>query len=392
MPPAPADSAPIPPDRPAARRVGRAYFSRWGVGLCLTDPQGRVIEAYRARGWEGPSHETVRRLAIDEALRWGEPAVQPGPDETVLWAVPVMVNARVAGGLVAGIAEARLFRRGSTAPVIDVRAACTDLRRLAEEHNLTNAALLELRRQAYRREQARAEAIHAYKANPFFQLRSTYLLDEPSLVAAIRKGDCHEARNILNRLLVAMIHHAGDRLELVKSLFMELVVTMSRTAVEGGGVPEELLGSRYDAIARLATIHDDEELASWLNEMLERIMDAIHAAPRHPHAAMLEHAMRIISERCCEKLTRDQVAEEAGMSRSHFSRMFRQHFGCNFSDVLLRLRTERAAKLLAETDRPLKIIALECGFTDQSHLTRVFRQHYRVPPAQYRREHKNTKD
>lgn len=372
------------------RAVARDYHRRWRLGMCMTDPQGRVLGTYRAGSWADAGNTLVRRLAIDEALRWGEPAVQAGSGETILWAVPLMHNARLTGSLVAGIAEAKLFGRGASRPVIDVRAACTDLRRLAEQYNLTNAALLEARRLDYQREQVRAEAISANKQSPFSNMRQMYLLDEPSLVAAVRRGDRHEARGILNRLLVAMIHHAGERRDLVKSLFMELVVTMSRTAVEVGGVPEELLGAHFDAISGLSSLEDDEELSAWLNRMLERILDAIRAAPHDPHETMLAHAMGVMTERCCERLTRDEVAEAAGMSPSHFSRMFARHFQRTFSDVLLRLRAERAAALLTRTDQPLKIIALTCGFADQSHLTKVFRRHYHVPPAQYRREHKHT--
>ncbi len=378
-------------DRHQFDELAGEYFRRWRVGLCAARPDGAVVFAYRAEGWDEAPHLSVRRLAIEEALRWGEPAVQPAPGETVVWGVPLMYNAKLLGGLVAGISERKLFRRGTILPVIDVRAACTDLRRLAEQHDLTNAALLESRRRESQRERVRAEAIHAYKGSPLYDIRALYLLEEPSLVAAIRKGDRSQARGILNRLLVAMIHRAGARLELVKSFFMELVVTMSRTAVEVGGVPEELLGTNFDSIARLSALKDDEELAVWLHEMLERIMDAIRAGGEQPNEAMLSHALGVMSERCGEHIGRDEAAAAAAMSPSHFSRLFKKHYGRTFNEVLIKMRADRAADLLARTDKPLKIIALECAFADQSHLTKVFRRCYHTTPAQYRIEHKNTK-
>jgi len=352
--------------------------------LAAVDTEGRIVLAARAHALAGDELATARRLVIAESLRWGEPTVLPGPGELLLWAAPLMHNSRLLGGLVAGISEQKLFVRGQAR--IDLRAACADLRRLAEEHNLTNAALLESRRREYRQEQVRAEAIHSFKATPHYDIRALYLLEEPALVNAIRKNDRGEARSILNRLLVGMIHRAGEQLELLKSFFMELVATLSRTAVEAGAPPEELLGANFASLTDLAAIHTEQKLAYWLHEMLERVMDAMHRNRAHAHTVLLANALRFMTERCCEQITRNDAAAAARMSPSHFSRLFSRHMGMSFVDVLNRMRTERAAELLARSDKPLKIIALESGFADQSYFTKVFRRWHGITPARYRRQ------
>ena len=361
------------------------YRRRWHIGLCAVAGNGQVVFHDSDDAWAEERFADVRRLAVTEALRWGEPAVEPAPNETVVWAVPVMLNAEVLGGLVAGIAEARLFRRGSATPVIDVRSACTDLRRLAEELNLTNPAALEIRRSEYSREQARAEAIHSLKASRHYDLRAMYLLEEPRLIASIRRGDRGEARDILNHLLVGMIHQAGDRLELAKSFFMELVAMMSRTAVESGGSPESSLGSNFASIAELGAITSEEKLAVWLHETLERVMDSIQRNRTRTPDALVAGALRYMADNCCRDIGRDEAAAAACVSPSHFSRLIRKRFGQSFTDLLNQMRIDRAVELLNNTDKPLKSIALETGFADQSYFTKVFRRWRGVPPAQFRR-------
>jgi AraC-like DNA-binding protein len=208
------------------------------------------------------------------------------------------------------------------------------------------------------------------------------------LLAAIRKGDRPQARAMLNRVLVAMIHRAGDNVELAKSFFMELVVMLTRTAVEAGGDPEELLGTNYASIAQLSRIHTDEELSRWLAEILERIMNSIHRHRKQSAPDMLSRALRFMSEHCCEDISRDQAADAAFMSPSHFSRYFRKHLGQSFTDVLNQMRIDRAADLLANSDRDLKIIALETGFPDQSYFTKVFRRYRGATPAEFRRQNR----
>lgn len=382
----PASLAQVGIDDGTFRRISRAYAARWGIMLVVCDAAGNEI--YPKRLPPGDAMQPTRRLALDESLRWGEPAVESASNGRIVWAVPIMHNARITGGLVASIREDAVFPDGTMAAILDIRAACTDLRRLAEENNLTNAALLEVRRNESHRERLRAEAIHTFKSGSSYEMRATYLLDEPLLLAAIRKGDRPQARAMLNRVLVAMIHRAGENLELAKSFFMELVVMLTRTAVEAGGDPEELLGTNYASIVQLSRIHSDEALSPWLSEILERIMDSIHRHRKQSAPDMLSRALRFMSEHCCEDISRDQAADAAFMSPSHFSRYFRKHLGQSFTDVLNQMRVDRAADLLANSDRDLKIIALETGFPDQSYFTKVFRKYRGATPAEYRKQNR----
>jgi hypothetical protein len=140
-----------------------------------------------------PEHRAARQLAIQEALRWGDPAFEMAPQQVILFAVPLMHNAALTGGLVAGITERRAFRFGTATPTVDLHRAAPAVRRLVEERNLTNAALLEARRVETTREQVRAEAIHAFKGESGCDLRALYLVDEPALMAAIRRANRGQA-------------------------------------------------------------------------------------------------------------------------------------------------------------------------------------------------------
>lgn len=365
-------------------RIDGLYRQRWHIPLAVASPSGQSL--WPSSRDDSEQLRSIRRLAIEESLRWGEPAVEPAADGTIVWAVPLMHNARITGGLVAAIEEKIVFPDGTMSASLDIRAACNDLRRLAEENNLTNAALLEARRTESNRERLRAEAIHAFKAGSSYDMRAAYLLEEPMLLAAIRKGDRPQARAMLNRVLVAMIHRAGENLELVKSFFMELVVMLTRTAVEAGGQPEELLGTNYDSIAQLSRIRSDEELSLWLSDILERIMDSIHRHRKTSAPDMLSRSLQYMADHCCEDIGRDQAADAAFMSPSHFSRYFKKHLGQSFTEVLNQMRIDRAADMLANSHRDLKIIALECGFPDQSYFTKVFRRYRGMTPAEFRRQ------
>jgi AraC family transcriptional regulator len=80
-----------------------------------------------------------------------------------------------------------------------------------------------------------------------------------------------------------------------------------------------------------------------------------------------------------------ELAALAGVHASHLLRTFRQHHGCTVATYIRRQRVERARAEIAASKRPLSMIALDAGFADQSHFTRVFRQAYGQTPGQYAR-------
>jgi AraC family transcriptional regulator len=75
-------------------------------------------------------------------------------------------------------------------------------------------------------------------------------------------------------------------------------------------------------------------------------------------------------------------------SEAHFSRAFKRTFGESPHAFIVRRRVELAARYMLTTDGPLSEIALRCGFTDQAHLCKQFRQATGQPPAAWRRAQK----
>lgn len=82
-----------------------------------------------------------------------------------------------------------------------------------------------------------------------------------------------------------------------------------------------------------------------------------------------------------------EIASQCDLSISHFSRAFKATFGIAPHQWLIRRRIEVAKTLLKVPSLPLAEVALECGFADQSHFTRVFTRIVGMGPGTWRRNY-----
>ncbi len=93
---------------------------------------------------------------------------------------------------------------------------------------------------------------------------------------------------------------------------------------------------------------------------------------------MQQHATQVISI--------DQLAKEAGISRFHFVRLFKEKLGLAPHEYLVGLRLKKAAALLLATDLDIVAIADQCGYSNAGRFAHAFKARFQKSPSIYRRE------
>jgi AraC-like DNA-binding protein len=229
-------------------------------------------------------------------------------------------------------------------------------------------------------------AIPLLDHRPYDRIRELYLFQEPSLLAAIRRGDRGEARRIINHVLVHIYSAGEERSDLLKGLLLELVVMISRAAVEAGAVQSEILGSNFRFLTELSNISDDEDLAAWLRKILEHVISTIEKQENFTPPLLIGKALDFMRANLHLDISRDETARHAGISPSHFSRLLKERTGRSFTELLRQCRVDLACDLLRTTEMSLAEVADACGFCDQSYFTRVFQDVKGMTPKPFRDE------
>jgi AraC family transcriptional regulator len=105
--------------------------------------------------------------------------------------------------------------------------------------------------------------------------------------------------------------------------------------------------------------------------------------PESRRPAWLDRVVDLVESRFREPLTLDEMALEGGVHRVHLVTAFRQHLNCTPFDFLRKRRVEFAAAKLVNSQASRLDIALDAGFTDQSHFCKVFKAVTGMTPTAY---------
>jgi AraC-like DNA-binding protein len=92
-----------------------------------------------------------------------------------------------------------------------------------------------------------------------------------------------------------------------------------------------------------------------------------------------------IADRLHLQIHVEDLASHVALSSSHFCRLFKQSYGETVHAHIMRLRLELAQHLMLTTNNPLSHVALDCGLSDQAHLTKLFRRCLGATPSAWRR-------
>lgn len=99
----------------------------------------------------------------------------------------------------------------------------------------------------------------------------------------------------------------------------------------------------------------------------------------------LKQAIEYIQEHLGENLSLSEIANELGISQYYFCHLFKRSTGMSAHQYLIQQRIEQAKHLLKQPEQTITAIALDCGFANQSHFAKYFRQYTGVNPKQFRK-------
>ena len=127
-----------------------------------------------------------------------------------------------------------------------------------------------------------------------------------------------------------------------------------------------------------------KELMITLKIMLENLGEKEEQKQTDSGPGLMEQIHRHIEKNYPENITLTELAEQYHVDASHLSRTFSRTYGETVIAFLTRIRMEKAAELMKETDKTLEAISFLVGYDDYHYFSRVFRKKMGISPSEYR--------
>lgn len=139
----------------------------------------------------------------------------------------------------------------------------------------------------------------------------------------------------------------------------------------------EFTQERYDSIVTLLRVFSRQ-----LGDKAAGLLLA--ASPQEPET--IRRARHYVRDNLGDRMTLEEIAQHAGLSQHHFSRLFRAATGLTLTDYINRSRIEAARQLLLKADARVSEVAFEVGFQSLSQFNRSFLRITGRSPLDYRRQ------
>lgn len=140
-------------------------------------------------------------------------------------------------------------------------------------------------------------------------------------------------------------------------------------------------GSLDWLITNKVPLYDTRGTVVGLAGVARRIRDSEAVYAEHPE---MRRIVDYVRQNYRKKVSVTDMARVGGISARSQERLFRKTFGLTPLMYLKKIRLNAACKALREGQQGLSEISVECGFNDQTGMTRAFRQELRISPLRYR--------
>jgi AraC-like DNA-binding protein len=165
-----------------------------------------------------------------------------------------------------------------------------------------------------------------------------------------------------------------------------LTLPLQTTLVAGDRVEEDLLQlvAAWQTGEPVRALEATGCLLRVLTALLRQHSAGAASAESARNRARMEQVLKLLGDVSGSTQPPEVLARAAGLSVSHFNRLFREWSGFTPMEYQRRQRIARARALLGDARLTIKEIAAQCGFDDPYHFSRVFRQLDGLSPSQYR--------
>ncbi|WP_299765873.1 AraC family transcriptional regulator [uncultured Dokdonia sp.] len=145
------------------------------------------------------------------------------------------------------------------------------------------------------------------------------------------------------------------------------------------------IDAKFLALKLLQELHINDSLSSNSIDLL--VFDLISSSLKNQNIhkpKWIETLFELLNDRWQEQISLYELSIIIGVHPVTISKQFRKYFNCTYGEYMRKLKVKNSIDLIKNSNLPLIDIAYHCGFADQSHFSRNFKQFTGFLPSEFR--------
>lgn len=210
------------------------------------------------------------------------------------------------------------------------------------------------------------------------------LRDQEVLISAVKFGSEQQIRSAV-AAIVEKIKESRFSLSQCHLYFLETVITLVSVIRSSGVEGEAVFGDRFSGLMQIGDFSTLEELETWLVDRALKLRAMMGSKRTSSNWKTMEWTKAQIHEHYVDsQLSLEQISAKLRLSPAYFSTLFKKEMGTSFTNYVTKVRLEKAAQLLRNSDDKTYQIAEKIGYADPNYFSYVFKRYFGITPSKFR--------
>ncbi len=208
--------------------------------------------------------------------------------------------------------------------------------------------------------------------------------DETLLYFAVKNGEKNKSKQFIGNLFKQIEHEANASLYSLQNLYTSLVLLFNKLTVEMNDDYSSLKHLRFLNVG-LDEFEDLQDIRQEVTRAFEALADCMIEAKLNKKDTLVGSIKAYLNEHYAEDISLQGIAEMFYVNASYLSQLFKKETNCTFSQYMIKLRMEKAKKMIEQGNAKIWEVAIHVGYNSVSYFIQNFRKIYRITPEQLRK-------
>ncbi|TVY07959.1 response regulator transcription factor [Paenibacillus cremeus] len=213
------------------------------------------------------------------------------------------------------------------------------------------------------------------------------LYELPTLTQLLEAGQWSALEERTSRIFEELRRIGTESEEHLLEVFFTVSSAATQLAHKNGRLLSELAGGVYEKLLKGTPYRSFHQLQEWTADLLVRLQRSSEEEAKDSRKRIIQQVHQFVEQHLADDVSLQAIASYVYLHPVYVSKIYKLETGENLSDYVYRVRMDKAAQLLLNSQEKIYEIAARIGYQRAHSFIHVFKKHTGLTPQEYRDKH-----